>query len=78
MLTVKCAECSKPCMVYAARKMSVNEKENICIFMRSALIICDTILSEFKSANLNAKKLDVWTSCSYVQMQTMQGSKKNK
>ena len=65
-------------MVYAARKMSVNEKENICIFMRSALIICDTILSEFKSANLNAKKLDVWTSCSYVQMQTMQGSKKNK
>ena len=29
MLTVECAECSKPRLIYAARKISVSEKKNL-------------------------------------------------
>ena len=58
MLTVECAECSKPRLVYAARKISASEKKNFHIVMESALFTCDTFLAEFKSIDLNTKKAE--------------------
>ena len=55
MLTVEWAECSKPCMVYAARKISVSEKKNFHIVMGSALLTRGTLLAEFKLIDLNTK-----------------------
>ena len=58
MLTVECAECSKPRLVYAARKISASEKKNFHIIMGSALFTCGTFLAEFKSIDLNTKKAE--------------------
>ena len=58
MLTVKCAECSKPRLVYAARKISASGKKNFHIMMGSALFTCGALLAVFKSIDLNTKKLD--------------------
>ena len=58
MLTVKCAECSKPRLVYAARKISASGKKKFHIIMGSALITCGALLAVFKSIDLNTKKLD--------------------
>ena len=59
MLTVECAECSKPHLAYAARKISASEKKNFHILMGSALFTCGALLAEFKSIDLNTKKLNV-------------------
>ena len=57
MLTVECAECSKPRLIYAARKISVSEKK-IYIVMGSALFTCGALLAEFKSIDRNTKKAE--------------------
>ena len=59
MLTVECAECSKPRLAYAARKISASEKKNFHIVMGSALFTCGALLAKFKSIDLNTKKLNV-------------------
>ena len=58
MLIDQCAECSKPHLVYAARKRSVNEKKNFHIIMGSALFTCGTLSAEFKLIDLNTKKAE--------------------
>ena len=58
ILTVECAECSKPRLVYAARKISASEKKKFHIVMGSALFTCDALLAEFKSIDLNTKKAE--------------------
>ena len=67
LLTVECAECSEPRIVYAARKISASEKKNFHIVIGSALFTCGALLAEFKSIDLITKKLNVYTSCSHVQ-----------
>ena len=56
MLTVEYAECSKTCMVYATRKISMQEKKNFHIVMGSALFKCGTLLAKLKLIDLNTKK----------------------
>ena len=58
ILTVECAECSKPHLVYAARKISASEKKKLHIVMGSALLTCGALLAEFKSIDLNTKKAE--------------------
>ena len=56
--TVECAECSKPRMVYAARKISSIEKKKFTSSW-GMLFTWDALLAEFKSIDLNTKKLNV-------------------
>ena len=58
MLTVECPECSKPHLVYAARKISANEKKNFHNVMGRALFTCGALLVESKSIDLNIKKAE--------------------
>ena len=57
MLTVECAECTKLCMVYAARKISASENKKFHIVMGRALFISGAFLAEFKLIDLNTKKV---------------------
>ena len=56
MLTVECAECTKSCMVYAARKISASENNNFHTVTGRALFISGAFLAEFKLIDLNTKK----------------------
>ena len=58
MLTVEYAECLKPRLIYAARKISASEKKNFHIVMGSALFTCGALLAEFKSIDLNSIKAE--------------------